>query len=296
MLVNRQIGCALAVDPHDIGLHRMRVGHRRHLPEKNRRPVDNLERQIVELGDLVHAAVEFDPILPVANLDRTGGDDDVGRIQCVANILRRKPVGIHLRRVQVHHYRAIAPAKRRRRRDAFDDEQAQPDEVEAVVKKLLLGQRCAGNIELCDRHVGGVVVDDIWRLHAGRKNREYRLRNRAHLRNSRRHRRPRMKVDLDYAGSGYRFRLDVLDVVDDARRHALGDDCDAALHFDRRKSRVRPYLDDDRKIDRRKNIGVHAGVGEHSQHQHQQRHHCYGERPAKRETNNPHGRASSENL
>jgi hypothetical protein len=296
MLVYRKIRRALAVDPHDIGLHLMRVGHRSDLPKKNRRPVNNLHRQIVEFADLVYAAVEFDPILPVANLDRTGGDYHIGRIQRLPDILRRKPVRIHLRRVQIDHYRAVAPAERRRRRDAFDDKQAQADEVQAVVKKLLLRQRLARNIELYDRNVGGVVVNDVRRLHAGREDRKQRLRRRTHLRDPACQRGARMKIDLDYARAGYRLRLDVLDVVDDARRHALGDDRDAALHIDRRKPRVRPYLDDDREVDRRKNIGVHAGVGEHSQHQHQQRHHCYRERPAERETNNPHGRAFSENL
>ena len=190
MLENRDVGRAIAIDAHHVGLHLMGVGDGRHVTEKDRCAVDHLNRQPVELCHLVGTAVELDAIFAIADLDRARRDDGVGVGQCRRDVLRGKPVGIKLRRVEVDHDRSRASAERRWRRQPLDAEQPHANEVEAVIEELLLRERVAEDVELCHRHVSGVVVNDVRRDHPGRKNRQQRLRHRPNLRDSRRGGRP----------------------------------------------------------------------------------------------------------
>ena len=52
VLDDHQVGAALAVDAHHVGLRLMGVGDRRDVAQENRRAVDHLDRQLVEIRDL----------------------------------------------------------------------------------------------------------------------------------------------------------------------------------------------------------------------------------------------------
>ena len=68
---------AIAVNPNDVGLHRVGIGGRRNLAEEDRHSLNHLQRQTVKVRYTDRTAVEFDAIFAVANLDRSRGYDDV---------------------------------------------------------------------------------------------------------------------------------------------------------------------------------------------------------------------------
>src|ERR1700730_2723535 len=171
MLIDWKVGRTLTVNPNDVGLHRVGVGGGRNLTEKNWRSVNHLQRQMVKARHLAGTAIEFNAILAVANLNRSGGYDDVVVIERIADVLGGEPVSIHLRRVEVHHHGTIAAAKRRRHGNTLDGEQTLSDRVLPVIEKFLLREGVAEYVDLRYRDVSGVVVNDVRRSHAWREKR-----------------------------------------------------------------------------------------------------------------------------
>ena len=70
VLDHRQQRRTLAVDPDDVGLRRRAVAHVGDVADVDRRAVDGLDRQVVQLVDRVGAAVEPDVVFDAADLRR----------------------------------------------------------------------------------------------------------------------------------------------------------------------------------------------------------------------------------
>ena len=117
----------------------------------------------------------------------------------------------------------------------------------AKIIQRRLRQLAGGQGELDDRHGGRVVDDHLRRRDAGRQLLQDGLRDRHDLRLRRCDVDRRLEVDLDDAVARHRLRLDMLDVVDRRRQHALVDGGDAALHVVRRQAGVAPDDRNDRE-------------------------------------------------
>src|ERR1700747_2291523 len=114
-------------------------------------------------------------------------------------------------RVEVDDDRALNTANRRGRRKSGYRKKLQPNEIQAVVKELLLRERLAKDVELSDRNVRGVVGNDIWRRGAGRRLAQDRLRDRVDLRDSGADVRARLEINFENADSEDRLRFDMFD-------------------------------------------------------------------------------------
>ena len=83
------------------------------------------------------------------------GDQDVAVQERVDHVVGREAFGGAGDRIDVDHDLPRLAAVGRGRRHALDGEQADADEVEAVVEELLLGEGLAGDGQLRDRNIGG---------------------------------------------------------------------------------------------------------------------------------------------
>src|ERR1700676_1815344 len=111
--------------------------------------------------------------------------------------------------VEVDDDRALNAANRSRRRKSRYREKLQANEIQAVVKELLLRERLAEDVQLSDRNVGRVVGNDIWGRRAGRRLAQNRLRDRIDLRDGGADVRAGLEINLEHADSEDRLRLDM---------------------------------------------------------------------------------------
>ncbi len=65
-LVDRHQHAAHAVLAHDVGLRRKAIAHMRHVAHVNRRAVDRLDRQVVQLGDRARVRCSSRPDIPAS--------------------------------------------------------------------------------------------------------------------------------------------------------------------------------------------------------------------------------------
>ena len=98
---------------------------------------------------------------------------------------------------------------------AGNGDELRPDEVQAEVVELLLGESLAGEAELKNRDGRGAELDDLRWQDAGRQLSENELRGSGDLRVRGVEARARLEVDLDDDLSGDGGRFDVLDVIDE---------------------------------------------------------------------------------
>ena len=92
LLQDREVGGALAVDAHDVVLHREAVVDVRDVAEQHGGAVDDLDRDGVELGDRARAALRSTSYSVPPMRARARGQDDVRREQRVDDVLRREPL------------------------------------------------------------------------------------------------------------------------------------------------------------------------------------------------------------
>ena len=86
-----------AVAADDVGLHHVAHAHVGHVLDVDRHAVDRLDRDVVESGDQVGAAVELDVIFRVADLGGAGRDDQVLVVDGRLDVLWRQAAGVQLR-------------------------------------------------------------------------------------------------------------------------------------------------------------------------------------------------------
>ncbi len=264
----------------------MDVGH---VPDVDRHAVHRFDGHAVEGGDHLWAAVEFDVILGVADLGRSGGDDQVLVVDGGLHVLGRQAAAVKPHGVEIdHHLRRLA-APRLRHASTLHDAQTLDDEVGGIVAELLLGQCVAADRDLDDGDAGRAVLHDVRRRDARRHDLQNRLAGGRDLGDGRLDLGVRVKIDADNADAEQRLTLDVLDIVDRSRQHALIDEDDALLDLVGRHARILPDDADDRDIDLRKDVRLHP-VDRHQAHRHhEQRHHHEGVGAAQSQSNDPHG-------
>src|SRR6266436_2104071 len=102
-------------------------------------------------------------------------------------------------RIEVDDDRALHTTNRRGRRKSWYRKKLQANEIQAVVKQLLLRERLAKDVELRDRNVGGVVGNDIRGGGSGRRLAQDCLRDRIDLRDRGADIRARLEVNLEHA-------------------------------------------------------------------------------------------------
>ncbi len=288
VLQDREVRRAPPVDAHDVRLHGVRVGHGRHVAHQHGRRRRGLHGDLVQPFDRRRTAVQRHHVLAVADPHRAAGQDHVAGRERVGDVGRGETLRPEVVRPEVHHDLPPDAAERRRRREALDREQPHADEVQPVVEEVLLGQRVAVHVQLRDRDVRRVVLDDVRRLHARRHDLEDRLRHRRDLRDRAGDVRAVVEVDLDQADAVQRRRLDVLDAVHRRRVGALADEHHAALHVGRGEAGVVPHDDHDRQVDRREDVDVHAEERHAAEHEEQDGEDGDGEGAAEGEADYPH--------
>ena len=143
VLEDGEIGRALAVDVHDAALFGIAVRHLGHVSQQNRRRAHDLDRDAAELRHCVRAGVELHRIVGVADPGIARRQNHVRSLQRADYVSGRQPLGGECLRVDVDDDLAFFPAERRGRRKPGNREQADPNEVQAVVVELLLGESLA---------------------------------------------------------------------------------------------------------------------------------------------------------
>ncbi len=123
LLENRQIRAAAPVDPHDVLLLGEAIAHRRDVADQYRRPVDDLDRDVVEVGDVRRARVHRHVVVAVADTGRARGDQQVRRQQRAEDILGRQPFAGQRLGIHIDRDLAQLAAVRRRRGEARDREE-----------------------------------------------------------------------------------------------------------------------------------------------------------------------------
>ncbi len=124
------------------------------------------------------AAFKPDVVLGGADLGRAAGLDDVLLIQRVQHVCGREAFGLQALGVEVDHDRALLAAVDVGDDGAGNGDQLRPDEVQAVVVELLLGEALAGKAELKNGNAGGGEIDDLRRKNARRKLPQFELARR----------------------------------------------------------------------------------------------------------------------
>ena len=112
--------------------------------------------------------------------------------------------------------------------------------------------------KLQDGHAGGVVLDDVGRGGARRKDAQQRLRDGRDLRQRQFDLGVGLEVDADHRDAVVGLRFDVLDIVDGGGHGALEDGDDALFHLLGREAAVGPDDADDRNIDIGEDIHRHG--------------------------------------
>ena len=279
----------MAVLAHDVRLHAPAHAHLRHVAQVDRRVPHLLDRQVAERLGGIGAGVELHEVLPGAHACGARREDDVLRVERGAHVGRGERLGEERLRVDVDVDQARHAAVGRRHGHAVHGGERDADEVGREVAELRLGPLGAGDAELQDRDVGGVEADHERRRDAGRHLPGGALRRGGELRHPGRHVGVGLEVDLDDAQPAQRLRLDVLDVVDVARVHALGQGDDALLHLLRRQPVVLPDHRDHRDVDRREDVDRHAQDRDDAEDEQQQRRADERVRAPQREEDEPHG-------
>ena len=143
---------AAAVLPHHVLLHQPAVMNLADVLDEDRGPIDDLDRNIVEIVDGRGRGVGPDGILRAAEFCRARRQRQVLRVDGVDDVERRKSLGEQLRGVQIDHDLAIFSAGRRRQRDAGNWRQLLADPIDAVVVELLFVERVGTQADLQHRH------------------------------------------------------------------------------------------------------------------------------------------------
>ncbi len=269
-LLNRQQRRALSVDADDVRLRRIAVAHVRDVAHVDRRRAHGLDRQVVQLGDRLRAAVDVDVVLGRPDLLRAGRQNQVLLADGVDDVVRHQVQRLERDGIEVDlHLRLLAAVGIRNLR-ALNARQLRAEEIDAEVEQLLLRQLLTREGELQDRHGGRVEREDERRLRAGRQLAQLRLRDGSHLRDREIDLRAGLKEDLDDRDAAQRLRFDVLDVVDRGRQRALVNRDDAGGHFVGREAAVIPHHRDDGDVDVGEDVSRRPRDGERAHHQNQQ--------------------------
>src|ERR1700759_225365 len=117
---------------------------------------------MVEPCNRAGRAVGLHLIFIGANLQCARGQNQVLVGYGSRDIARRQPLGLQLMQIEIHLHLALLASVRIGHSRAANGDELRPDEVEAVVVELLLGEALAGDAELQNGNARGAVIDDEW--------------------------------------------------------------------------------------------------------------------------------------
>ena len=161
--------------------------------------------------------------------------------------------------VEVDHDGALLAAVDVGHDGALDGDKLGPDEVEAVVVELLLGEVVAGEGELEDGDRGGGEVDDLRGEDAGGQLAEFEFGGGGDLGVGGIERGAGLQVDLDDGLAAVGGGFDVLDVVDEGGEGLFVRGGEATFELFRLEPGVLPGDRNDRDIDVREDVGRGCG-------------------------------------
>ncbi len=237
---DRDKNAAVAVLSHDVRLRNAAVADGSDVVEIDRRSIHLTQRQVADARQRDRRGVDVDVVLVLTDLRRASGQDDVLRRHRVQHIDRRKPLRLQQLRVEIQHDGTLFAAVHVGNDGARNRDQLRPDEVQAEIVQLLLGEPLPGESELKNRYGGGAEVDDLRRQDARRQAPQNELRSRRDLRVRGVEARARLQIDLDDHLAGNGGRLGVLDVVDQRGQHLLIRRRQTSFELLRIESRILP--------------------------------------------------------
>ena len=205
-LEDRHQNALAPVELNDIGLRRRAVVDVGDVAHEHDRPVDHLDRQIVEVRDRLGRVVEVDSEFVGADFLRADRIDLVLQGERIADIDGGKIVGAQRALVEIDLHLARGAAIGVRELRARHSRELWPDKVLREIEQFRLRQRIAGQSQLDDRNARGVVDQNDRRRGARGKLLQNGLRYRRDLRLSGVDVDIRLKEDFDDAHAGKRLR------------------------------------------------------------------------------------------
>jgi hypothetical protein len=279
---------AAAVLTHDILLHHRSVADLRHILQKDRGAVDELDGHHVEVVDRRRCRVGPHRVLGVPDLRRSRRQRQVLGVDRVHDVERRQASGQKLVRVDIHHDLAIFAASRRRQGDAGNRRQLLPNAVDAEIIELLLVQAVRTEAELQYGNARGIELHDDGRLNAGRHQGANGIGGGDDLRDGEVEVDVRLEVDLLDRQTIEGLRFHVLDAVDVRADGILAVGGDPLFHLLRGEAGVLPDHGDDGDLDFREYVRRHRPDSGDTEKQDQCSQHIEGMRKPQRKSNNPH--------
>ena len=116
--VDRDVDLALAVDADDVGLDVVGVLGGGDVAQIDGAAVLVPQRNVPHVGDVLVHRIGVEHVVEIAELGVAAGQEDVGRVERIHDIQRRKPARLHLLAVEVGHDRADLAAIDHRRHGA----------------------------------------------------------------------------------------------------------------------------------------------------------------------------------
>ena len=106
-------------------------------------PLIGLHRQVVQFRDGLRRSVHLHVVFQRPDLDGAGGKNQVLRVDGINDVIRRKPIGLQFRQIQIHLDLANFAAVGIRRGCARHRGQIVAQKVLPKIEELLLGQSLA---------------------------------------------------------------------------------------------------------------------------------------------------------
>ena len=272
---------ALAVVAHDVGLRLEAVMHLCDVADVEGAAGPGPDRQVVQLGDGLRAAVHRDVVFELADLGGAGRQHQVLGVDGIDHVERRQALRLQLARVDVDHHRTELAAVGVRHDRALHRGKLGAHEAVGQVEDLVLAERFARQRQLQDRDSRRVIGQDQRRHRALRITADHGLRDGDDLGQRGGQVGRRVEEYFHHADAVVGLRLDAGDVVYRGRHGALVVRDDAAFHFLGRQAGVAPDGAHHRDVDVRKDVRRRPHDGERADNQDQQRQHDEGVRAAK---------------
>ncbi len=228
--------------------------HERYIAHVDRRSIHHADRQIVQFGNFLRAAVQLDIVLAVADLRSPLRQNDILDADCVHHIRARNPFFEERLRIEVHVHLPLLAAVWIRNRRARNRDQLRAQKIHADVEELLLGERGAAKSQLQNRDARRAVGNHQWWSGSRRRLPQNNLRRGSDLRHGRFNLGVRLKKQFN---DGYAVEccgLNMLNVIDRGGGDALGVSRQAVGHFLRREPAVIPDHADHWNIYVRENV------------------------------------------
>ena len=174
---------------------------------------DSLDRNAIQLIDLVDQAVGVNVVVVRADLDVAGRQDQVVLVDRVNHVHHAQLARKQLVRIDVNHHLAVFSAERRRNLGSFHNGDLVANRELSDIVQLRLAEALALQRDQTDRKAGGIEFEHHRRESAGRQALQVRQGEVGKLGHVGVGVGAGLKVHLDDADAGQRTRLHVIDAA-----------------------------------------------------------------------------------